>query len=188
MRLNLTGLTTLLENAPPPAILFVRSKRDLFVALQQVNRLLEFRRVGRGLQEHDPILAVCFSRELESMLLRVQTSIEESPSPHPCLCMHETFSLAGVWSLFWIRTQDLSTAGGRREQREVILRSLLTLWRKPEFRRCFHLVYSPEEAPDALEQETLSVEQRYVRKRDALRFRQDGDRGLYCEQATSCAS
>ena len=155
------------ESPPPPAILFVANRRDLFPALEQVNRLLAFRRIGRNSDQGDRILAVCFSPTLDSLLLPAHAAFEEFTGVHSRLTIQESFCLSGVWNLCWVGSESLRHAIGRREQHEVILQSLSDLSADPSFLRSVHPVYDSDEVRSPGE--------------EVVTFRQDPGRGLYCE-------
>jgi hypothetical protein len=170
------------EMEPAAALLFVRSRADLRLALEQVNGLLALRRHWRRSQCRDRVLAVCFGRDLDSRLPPLRTIAEETGSPNLSPAIQESVSLAGIWTLSWLSGPALRGLWDSLQQREAILRTFASVLSEADSLGSFCPVFAQDESPESVAMETRCLEERYPQLAGLIRFRQDSRHGVYCEE------
>ena len=180
------------EMEPAAALLFVRRQGDLGLALKQVNGLLALRRHRRCTQNGDKVLAVWFRRNLDCKLPTWSLAVDSlsattriTGNPDVSLTIQESFSLAGIWTLCWIGSPALRSAWESAQQREVVLHSLANVLLEPDSVGSFCPVFDHGQSPESVEAEMRRLKDRYPQLIDAIIFRQDNSRGVYCEGSVS---
>lgn len=174
---------------PAAALLFVRSHSDLGMALEQVNGLLALRRHRRCTQSGDKVLAVWFRRDLDCKLPLWSLAVDSlgattqvTGNPDVSLAIQESFSLAGIWTLCWIGSPALRSARESAQQRELVLRNLTSGLLAADSGGSFCPVFDQGQSPESVAAEMMRLKDGYPVVMGLIRFCQDSNRGVYCEE------
>jgi len=173
------------------ALLFVRSQRDLGLALEQVNGLLALQRQRRCPQSEDEVLAVWFRPDLDSRLPTCLRAVDpdcttgEKRGSTGILTIQDSFSLAGIWTLSWLGGPALRGARDRVEKQEAICSAFVELLSEPELVGSFCPVFGADRSTESALMDIKRLNERYLLPMGLLGFRQDPSRGVYLDEAVS---
>jgi len=176
-----TTMNVPVETTSWPALLFVRSQAELHLALDQVNRLLAFRRRRRHAGCDDRILAVWFRRDLDTGLFPLRASSEQSESADLSIAISESFSLSGIWTLLWIKSPAFCGMGDGIPQREAILRSFASATPELDSPGSFCPVFTENQSPESVATETKRLKAACPELVGPIILRQDLRLGVYPE-------
>jgi hypothetical protein len=155
-------------------ILLVRSMAEMHTATKAASSFLIYRRLLSQPDLDDEVLAIWVKRDLDVDLPAC------SQSEHG-VGIHESVSLAGVWTLCWIDGQLIRGARSSAERRDVIVSTFVQAQlssRASTEPAAFFPVFEPNESVEIIEAEVRSLRARYPRLVAAQWYRDHKERGI----------